>query len=78
MDETLSFYREKKIGLVLFMFIVGYELDHRLVRGRQRVAVSVSIGSGLMPWWIAVGPALVFGLVGLGLLNKWLINRKGG
>jgi hypothetical protein len=42
------------------------------------VVLWVLIGSGLMPWWIAVGPALVFGLVGLGLLNKWLINRKGG
>jgi hypothetical protein len=42
------------------------------------VVLWVLIGSGLMPWWRAVGPALVFGLVGLGLLNKWLINRKGG
>ena len=30
------------VGLVLFMFIVGYELDQSLVRGRQRIAVSVS------------------------------------
>ncbi|MCA2216427.1 cation:proton antiporter domain-containing protein [Jidongwangia harbinensis] len=49
------------VGLVLFMFIVGYELDHTLVRGRQRIAVSVSIGSIVAPlvlgaglaWWLA-------------------------
>lgn len=29
------------------------------------------IGTGLMPWWIAVGPTVVFGLIGIGLLNKW-------
>ena len=27
-------------------------------------------------WWIAAGPALVFGLVGLGLVNKWILTRK--
>ena len=30
------------IGLVLFMFVVGYEVDLRLIRGRERVAVGVS------------------------------------
>ncbi len=29
------------VGLVLFMFIVGYELDHTLMRGKERIAVSV-------------------------------------
>ena len=42
------------------------------------VVLWVLIGSGLMPWWIAVGPALVFRLVGLGMLNKWIASRKGG
>ena len=37
------------VGLVLFMFIVGYELDHTLIRGRERIAVSVSVGSILLP-----------------------------
>lgn len=36
----------------------------------------ILIGSGVMPWWIAVGPALIFGLVGLGLLNKWLTEHR--
>ncbi|MEU4427631.1 cation:proton antiporter [Actinoplanes sp. NPDC024001] len=51
------------VGLVLFMFIVGYELDDRLVRGRQRVAVSISVGSVLAP--------LAFGV----LLALWLAGR---
>ncbi|MFI7541929.1 cation:proton antiporter [Actinoplanes sp. NPDC049599] len=53
------------VGLVLFMFIVGYELDQSLVRGRQRIAVSVSIGSVLAP-------------LGLGFaLALWLAGRHG-
>ena len=53
------------VGLVLFMFIVGYELDHKLIRGRERVAVSVSIGSILLP--CALGVTLAF----------WLADRHG-
>jgi Kef-type K+ transport system membrane component KefB len=53
------------VGLVLFMFIVGYELDHTLVRGRERVAVSVSVGSIALPF-------------GLGaVLALWLAGRHG-
>lgn len=37
------------IGLVLFMFIIGYELDRALIRGREKVAASVSLGSILVP-----------------------------
>ncbi|MGW4942077.1 cation:proton antiporter [Actinoplanes sp. NPDC004185] len=53
------------VGLVLFMFIVGYELDQTLVRGRQRIAVSVSIGSILAP--LGLGAALAW----------WLADRHG-
>jgi Kef-type K+ transport system membrane component KefB len=38
------------IGLVLFMFIVGYELDQTLMRGKERIAVSVSVGSIILPF----------------------------
>lgn len=38
-----------QVGLVLFMFFVGYELDRSLVRGRERVAAAVSIGSTALP-----------------------------
>lgn len=51
------------IGLVLFMFIVGYEVDLRLIRGRERVAASVSVCSIILP-------------LGLGiLLALWLASR---
>ena len=33
------------VGLVLFMFVVGLELDLSLVKGRERVAGSVSVSS---------------------------------
>src|SRR5215471_1861869 len=51
------------IGLVLFMFVIGYEVDLGLVRGRGRVAASVAIGSIVAP--------LVLGC-GLGI---WLAHR---
>ncbi|GAA1687665.1 hypothetical protein GCM10009765_41450 [Fodinicola feengrottensis] len=38
------------LGLVLFMFIVGFELDHTLIRGKGRIAASVSIGSLVLPF----------------------------
>ena len=51
------------LGLVFFMFVVGYELDLRLIRGRERVAVSVSIGSIVLP--LTLGAAL----------GAWLAHR---
>jgi Kef-type K+ transport system membrane component KefB len=42
------------VGLVLFMFIVGYELDHTLVRGKERIAVSVSVGSIALPFGLGI------------------------
>ena len=50
------------VGLVLFMFIIGYELDHGLVRDRKRVAISVSIGSIVVP--LGLGIALATWLAG--------------
>ncbi len=44
------------IGLVLFMFTVGYELDDRMLRGRVRAAAGIAIGSTLVP--LALGAAL--------------------
>jgi Kef-type K+ transport system membrane component KefB len=43
------------LGLVLFMFGVGYELDHRVTR--QPAAVSVAAGSTLLPGVAGVGLA---------------------
>jgi Kef-type K+ transport system membrane component KefB len=43
------------IGLVLFMFVVGYEVDLRLIRGRERAALSVSAGSVTLPLVLGSG-----------------------
>ncbi|HEX2316173.1 MAG TPA: cation:proton antiporter [Thermomonospora sp.] len=46
------------VGLVLFMFVVGMELDQKLVRGKGRVAASVSLGSTLLPFGLGCLVAL--------------------
>jgi len=37
------------VGLVLFMFVVGMELDHRLIQGKGRVVTGVAAGATLLP-----------------------------
>src|SRR5262252_367304 len=37
------------LGVVMFMFAVGYRLDKRLFRGHERVAASVSVCSVVLP-----------------------------
>jgi len=37
------------LGVVMFMFTVGYQLDKRLFRGHERVAASVSVSSVVLP-----------------------------
>ena len=51
------------LGVVMFMFVVGYELDQRLIRGRGRVAVSVSASSIILPLSLGAG------------LGAWLASR---
>jgi len=51
------------IGLVLFMFVVGYEVDLGLVKGRERVAAAVAIGSIVVPLLLGSG------------LGVWLAHR---
>ncbi len=48
-----------QIGLVLFMFLVGLELDVRLVRGRERSAGIISVSSILLPFALGVGLGVV-------------------
>jgi Kef-type K+ transport system membrane component KefB len=52
------------LGLVLFMFVVGYEVDLRLIKGRERVAAGVSLGSVILP--LGLGTAL----------GVWLAHRN--
>jgi K+:H+ antiporter len=53
------------LGLVLFMFVVGYEVDLRLVRGRERIAASVSVSSIVLPLVLGTG------------LGVWLAHWQG-
>jgi Kef-type K+ transport system membrane component KefB len=43
------------LGVLMFMFAVGYLLDLRLIRGRERVAASVSVSSIILPLSLGVG-----------------------
>jgi len=57
-----------QLGVVVFVFIVGLEVDLGLLRGRRRVAATVSISSVALPFGLGVLLALLlhkhFGLVG--------------
>ncbi|MDQ3734197.1 MAG: cation:proton antiporter [Actinomycetota bacterium] len=43
-----------QLGLVLFMFIVGLEVDLSFIRGRERVAGAVSLASIVLPFGLGV------------------------
>ena len=43
------------LGVVMFMFSAGYLLDLRLIRGRERVAASVSVSSIILPLSLGLG-----------------------
>jgi Kef-type K+ transport system membrane component KefB len=51
------------LGVVMFMFAVGYQLDLRLFRGHERVAASVSVSSVILPLALGIG------------LGVWLASR---
>ncbi|WP_405148069.1 cation:proton antiporter [Sphaerisporangium sp. NBC_01403] len=50
------------VGLILFMFVVGLELDQKLVRGKGKVAASISLGSTIVPF--VLGTLLALALAG--------------
>jgi len=39
-----------ELGLIIFMFIVGLELDPKLIRGRERIAAVISLSSIVVPF----------------------------
>jgi Kef-type K+ transport system membrane component KefB len=48
-----------QLGLVLFMFIVGLELDMLLIRGREKLAGTISAVSVALPFALGAGLALL-------------------
>jgi Kef-type K+ transport system membrane component KefB/nucleotide-binding universal stress UspA family protein len=51
-----------QVGLVLFMFLIGLELDPRLLRGRARASIAISHSSIAAPF-------------ALGALGAWLLHE---
>src|SRR5205823_9020755 len=39
-----------QLGLIIFMFIVGLELDVKLIRGKERIAAVISVSSIALPF----------------------------
>jgi K+:H+ antiporter len=56
-DSRTVLHAIGQIGLVLFMFMVGWNLDLRLVRRRERAAVLISVASIVLPFAIGLGLA---------------------
>src|SRR5438270_2779492 len=48
-----------EVGLIFFMFLIGLELDTRLIRGRGSAAALVSHVSIIFPFLLGVGSALI-------------------
>ena len=48
-----------ELGLIIFMFIVGLELDLALIRGKERLAGVISFSSVLLPFALGCGLAVV-------------------
>jgi Kef-type K+ transport system membrane component KefB len=46
------------VGVAIFMFLIGLELNHRNLRGQGSIAASVAISSTLLPFGLGVGLAL--------------------
>jgi Kef-type K+ transport system membrane component KefB len=48
------------VAVVIFMFVVGYELDRRSLHGRLRAVSLIAAGSLLIPMGLGAGAALLF------------------
>jgi Kef-type K+ transport system membrane component KefB len=49
-----------QIAVVIFMFVVGYELDRRSMRGRHRAVPLIAASALLVPMGLGAGAALIF------------------
>lgn len=48
-----------QLGLIIFMFIVGLELDMSLIRGKERIAAATSVTSVALPFALGIAGATV-------------------
>ncbi|MFE7003354.1 cation:proton antiporter [Streptomyces griseus] len=48
-----------QVGVVLFVFLIGWEFDSRLLRGRGRMVVGVSLSAMLLPFLLGLPLALL-------------------
>jgi Kef-type K+ transport system membrane component KefB len=48
------------VGVVIFMFVVGYELDFRSLRGTRRAVPMVAGGALLVPMALSMGAVVIF------------------
>ena len=56
-----------QLGLIFFMFLIGAELDHRMIRGSGHTALLVSHYSIVVPFTLGLAAALlIFPIVGSG------------
>ncbi|HYI60560.1 MAG TPA: cation:proton antiporter [Acidimicrobiales bacterium] len=46
-----------EVGLIIFMFVVGLELDMKLIKGKERLAAGVSLTSVIFPFALGFGLA---------------------
>jgi Kef-type K+ transport system membrane component KefB/nucleotide-binding universal stress UspA family protein len=54
-DSLDALHALSQVGLLLFMFLVGLEFDHKLLRGLGRTAVVTSNASILVPFLLGIG-----------------------
>jgi Kef-type K+ transport system membrane component KefB len=47
------------VGLIIFMFIIGLELDMSLIRGKGRVAAVTSVSSVILPFALGLAASIV-------------------
>ena len=48
-----------QLGLIIFMFIVGLELDMNLIRGKGRLAAVTSVSSVILPFTLGIAASVV-------------------